>query len=254
MTGEVSICPGTEQIRLRMDDGYEKVLSIEQALALRSALTKAVYRARRPQTPHDRILFDRMDEVWVYISMSENQSMKCIEILGRRNGVYVSVALDILGASSLFFSDTRPNMATFKPYILCRDLDSAMPYLMAYRGIYRDRFLSDCGLSYDDLSGERFLEAAETPDGGLIFVTESKTRDGRMSQTAHFIDVWHGHGSRKTFYSDDANYPYHLRSDLRRIPKDEAVALASDAATSWYDVLIEIVRPWFDDGSEEAKA
>lgn len=44
------------------------------------------------------------------------------------------------------------------------------------------------------------------------------------------------------------DYPYRLRDDMRHLTREEAISAASDAATSWYDLLVETVRPWFPDG------
>ena len=246
----VDTVPQSERILLRTDDGKEKVLNIEEALALRSGLTRAVLLARKSQR-YNYPLFDRMDDGWVYIPLGENRGLSCVEIIGRRNGVYVSAVIDSLGMSPMFFSGTRPGTAGLKPYIMLKDLDSAMPFLLRYRQAYCENFLEDAGLSGDSLSNERFVEAAETPGGGILFLTERLCKDGRMRQTVRLIDIAHGRNSRLHLYSDEANYPYTIRPDLKRIPADEAVATVSDAATSWFDLLIELVRPWFEDGGGE---
>ena len=250
MTGEVTTSPGSKLVRLQMDDGYEKVLSIEQALALRSALTKAVHGAQDPSTPWCRPLFDRMDEAWIYAGMAENQTMTCLYFLGRRNGVYVSVMADVLGMSPVVFSPTRPSMAGLKPYVMYKDFQSAMPFLMRYRAVYRDRFLADCGLTRTYLKDERFIEAVETPDGCVMYLTESLMRDGRTRQSVHLIDIDQGSNLKRNRFSDEANYPFRIRSDYRRLTREEAFEAAAQAAESWYDLMIETVRPWFPDGPE----
>ena len=244
----VETVPQSERIILRTDDGPEKVLSIEEALALRSGLTRAVHLARKPQ-PCKYPMFDRMDDVWIYIPLGEN-SLSCVEIIGRRNGVYISAVIDSLGMSPMFFSGTRPGTAGLKPYLMLKDLDAAMPFLLTFRQAYRDKFLEDAGLSGDSLSRERFVEAAEAPGGGILFISESLCKGDRMQQTVRLVDIAHGRNSRRYYYSDDANYPYTIRPDLKRIPAEEAVAIVSDAATSWFDLLIELVRPWFGDDAE----
>lgn len=245
----VETVPQSERILLRTDGEPEKVLSIEEALALRSGLTRAVHLARKSQR-YNYPMFDHMDDVWVYIPLGENRGLSCIEIIGRRNGVYVSAVIDCLGMSPMFFSGTRPSTAGLKPYVMLKDLDSAMPFLLRYRQAYCENFLADAGLSSDSLSGERFVEAAESPGGGILFLTERLCKDGRMRQTVRLVDIAHGRNSRLYLYSDEANFPYTIRPDLKRIPADEAVATVSDAATSWYDLLIELVRPWFGDDAE----
>ena len=57
------VTPRTERISLRIDDGSEKVLSIEETFALRSALTRAVSVAHHPKGPLDGVYFDKVDDV-----------------------------------------------------------------------------------------------------------------------------------------------------------------------------------------------
>ena len=250
MTGNVTTSPGSKLVRLQMDDGYEKVLSIEQALALRSALTKAVHRAQDTSTPWNQPMFDRMDDAWIYVRMAEKQTMAGLYFLGRRNGVYVSVMADVLGISPVLYSSTRPSMKGLKPYVMFKDFQSAMPFLMRYRQVYRDRFLADCGLTHTYLKDERFVEAVETPDGCVMYLTESLLRDGRTRQSVHLIDIDNGYNQKRNRFSGDANYPFIIRSDYRRLTKEEAYEAAAHAAESWYDLMIEMVRPWFPDGPE----
>ena len=242
------VTPGTEQISLRIDDSTEKVLSIEETFALRSALTRAVSVAHHPKGPFDGVYFDKVDDVWAYIPIAKGETCMGIYVLAKRNGVFMSTMFDWLGQSPLLFSSSRPNMAGLRPYILVKDFRSLQPYLAIFRGFYRDRFLEDCGLSRAVYGDEVFDEAAEGPDGSLIFISHGTLKDGRTRQSVRVVSLCTGRHFTRYYFSDDARYPFVLRDDLPRISEDEVVRIASDAATSWYDMLVETVRPWFPDG------
>ena len=247
MTAPFEIVPGEGCITLRTDDGAEKVLSIAEAVALRSGLVRAVSEARDSKNPFEGVYLDRMDDVWAYIPLASNQTHMGVYVMGRLGDVYATTAFDCLGQSPVMFSSTRPRMAGLKPYVMVRDFTSLVPYLAIYRQTYRDNFLRDCGL--DDIMGmEVFEDALEHPDGGMVFVSHRLMRDGRTRQKVRVVDLYRGRSFRHCFFSGDADYPFTPREGLRHLTAEEAVSAASDAATSWYDLLVETVRPWFPDG------
>ena len=88
----------------------------------------------------------------------------------------------------------------------------------------------------------------EHPEGAVVFVSRRAMRDGCTRQRVSVIDLFHGRCFSRDFFSDGPDYPYRLRDDMRHLTREEAVSAASDAATSWYDLLVETVRPWFPDG------
>lgn len=247
MTAPFEIVPGEGCITLRTDDGTEKVLSIGEAVALRSGLVRAVSEAHRPDGPLDRVYPDRMDDVWAYIPLASLQTHLGVYVVGRRGGTYAMTVFDCFGQSPVSFSSTRPRMGGLKPYVMVRDFSSLFPYLAIYRQAYRDNFLLGCGLRDFDI-GETFEDAVEHPEGAVVFVSRRAMRDGCTRQRVSVIDLFHGRCFSRDFFSDGPDYPYRLRDDMRHLTREEAISAASDAATSWYDLLVETVRPWFPDG------
>lgn len=191
------------------------------------------------------------DSELFYVKQASRVYQSSVYLVARKGDRWYSRIMDCMGLSPIQTHTRRPNMATFKPYILCDTWDEVAPLVQEYRRYYLGKHMAACGFEpphYPWESENDFLEAVRTSDGGIaVSASHRPRRNDRWVQTLVTINAKTGENNERTaFYDNVEEFQWKFKPELERIPADEAEKAVRAEIEAWWDSKIQQCAKWGD--------
>lgn len=190
-----------------------------------------------------------MDSELFYVKQASQVHHSSIYLVARKGDRWYSRIMDCMGLSPIQTHSRRPNMTSFKPYILCDTWDEVAPLVQQYRQYYVDNRMTKCGFEPPHYPWELendFLEAVRTADGGIaVSASHRPRRDSRWVQALVVVNAKTGENNERTaFYDDVEEFQWKFKPELERIPADEAEKAVRAEIEAWWDSKIQQCATW----------
>lgn len=192
-----------------------------------------------------------MDSELFYVKQASQTPQSSVYLVARKGDTWYSRIMDCMGLSPIQVHPRRPNMTTFKPYILCNTWDEVAPLVQEYRRYYVRKHMVKCGFEAptDPWECENdFLEAVRTADGGIAVSASHRPRlDDRWVQSLVVINARTGENTEHTaFYDNEGEFQWMFKAELERIPSDEAEKAVRSELEAWWDSKVRQCATWGD--------
>ena len=189
-----------------------------------------------------------VDTELFYVQQRGRDVDAMIFVVARIDGRWYSRMMDSLGLSGTIAHSSRPSMAGFKPYVLCKSWDEVAPLVNVFRTAYIRRIMVDCGFEEPTNPWERrndFIEAVRTEDGGVAVNAAIRPRlDSRWVQKRVVVNARTGANCSTNFYDNTKEFPWRFKSELTRIPAEEAEEAVRSELEAFWDSKVEQCAKW----------
>jgi len=191
-----------------------------------------------------------VDTELFYVQQRGRDEDSMIFLVARRGDKWYTRIMDCMGLSGLVAHSSRPGMAGFKPYVLCKSWDEVAPLVNVFRTAYVRKVLVECGFEEPTNPWERrndFLEAVRTADGGVAVNAAVRPRlDARWVQKRIIVNASTGANNSTNLYDNTEEFPWRFKPELTRIPAEEAEKAVRSELEAWWDSKVRQCATWGD--------